>query len=475
MSEPCDERLGAVPCAGRRYERRRRRSCAHVFAWAAALALLALAGRLAVPAPAEAFLAKTAPKEGAVASGRPAAAAPAPSAVGPRPDPWQTYVDAAVELAISGDAESGKGLIKGTPALKALAALKAVPATCAAGLGGDFQGAEGLLQAALDVTRQSDPKDPRSVITRYLLRYDYLALERFDAAKAVSRGGIRIDRGQLTEKFLPLAPTLQRLALHAYDRAKELDQCWQEISKSPGTGQQDALSAVAVEVNFRIGFALAFLKLETAIYERAAPRGDSDTATAIALQGLILKWHGKLQEAKDKYESALEIWDNLAARSRQLSAQGRRLALFPIRFSDQSGGGVNPFLVRILLARIYVQIAEDELQNKQAGRANEHFGRAEKLYKDDIRLLERFWPYHTQVGLLYGQLGYLYQQAKRLPDAEQAYCRRLAVDLAIQGPKGPKIKDEVDELAALLRNAHRPSDAAALAARCGVAPQPLNN
>lgn len=342
----------------------------------------------------------------------------------PSPDPWQAYIAAAVDSAVAGD----------------------------------YPSVEGLLEAALGVAKQGKDDDPRPTMTRFVLQYAYVAQNKMDQAKEVGRQGFHLDVAMLHEDLLPFAHSLARLADNAYTRSTEL------AKNKEKTAEADQL----------MYFAADFMMLETAIYRRTEPDGSSESASALGFYGLVLQKQGKLSDAIDRFQEALQVWKKLDAREQQISMGGRRLTLFQERISTGgrtstgSMGGDNPHIVRILLARNYTWRAEDELDSKKTDAANDDFAQAEALYKQAISSLANVWPNHANVAGLYRQLGYMYEGAKRTTEAEQAYRQSLEMYTTIEGPRGDNTTSDASDLAGLLRKENRIPEATDIETRYGL-------
>jgi tetratricopeptide (TPR) repeat protein len=333
----------------------------------------------------------------------------------PAPDPWETYIDAAVASVIADD----------------------------------FPGAEALLLAALGVVQQSDIHDPRPTLSRLLLLYVYSTQGKLDPAKNVARMGVITSVDQLDEKLLPFAQTLERLA-------NNVDSRWKNNKNVSADDAEKQLS-----------FAAEFFNVETTIYNHAQPTGSADGAQALALYGLILFHQEKYDDAKKQWESALAIWDKLELQNEQLSKGSQRVTLVPESVSSLINSNDLPLYARIMLGRLYRWDAETNINNALTDKANSDSQRAISLHTEAIKRLEPHWHDNELLGWLYVDLGEDYRVVKRLSDAERAYSRSLTLFIAAHGEKSDDAKNAAHSLATVLRDEGYPKAAEDLEVKYG--------
>ncbi|MFI4986645.1 MAG: hypothetical protein ACHQF3_04330 [Alphaproteobacteria bacterium] len=337
---------------------------------------------------------------------------------------WQSYLDAAVEANVSDD----------------------------------FTSAEALLKAADDVARQRDANGPRAALTRLVLDFVEVELEKRPPEDIISRQGLAPDLAGAETALLPAADSFARLANNYYHRWEDLDP------------DRDS-AAERAKAKLRLREAEICRLVALAMQKKLLLAGDVAIASTMALYGVVLSDEDRLDEAKENYRAALDIWAAADRKNAQLMEGSRRFSLNQGRTAGDAKGGNDPLLVKFFLAQADMTTGYQLRNEKKVLEAARDFKEAEEALLEVIAIYDKDWPDRLATGYRYYQLARLYSwQEGRLRDAEDKFRRALAIYEAVEGKTSDDVATIVERLAAVLRQEQDEDRARALETAYGVKP-----
>jgi tetratricopeptide (TPR) repeat protein len=303
----------------------------------------------------------------------------------------------------------------------------------------DFVTSEALLRAALDVALATDPDGLRPPLTRLLLQFVYADLNQIDEAHKM--GAIRFDLAKVDPGLLSLTKQYHRLAKTFYKR-------WSQLP--------DRTKDERIAKDLTLEYAVRCLRVEVALERQLLPQlhltfeQTQMLAGAQALLGEVLRRQGHLDESVAALEQANDLRELFRTESETIHAASQQASVLPRSASPQ---GLDDIVsTKFQLGFSYVEMGQGAQDEKKPAEAELAFAKAEKMFKGAVDYIEPEWPNHYLTGAAYFMLGRLYTYwDARSADAEPAIRRAIAIQLAIEGPRGERLKMAVETLSEFLR------------------------